>query len=43
MIGDKSIIKGIVNEAISKFSISGKYATSKDIQKQPGWCTKTDK
>lgn len=43
VIGDKSIIRNVINEAISKFKISGKYASSKEIFNKPGWCTKTDK
>lgn len=43
VIGDKAAIRDIVNSAISKFNISGKYASSKEINNQSGWCTKTDK
>ena len=43
VVGDKTEIRDIVNEAIAKFEISGKYAASKDIKNKAGWCTKTDK
>lgn len=43
VIGDKTAIRDDVNEAISKFKISGKYALSKEIKNRNGWCTKTDK
>ena len=43
VIGEKEKIRGIVNEAISKFKISGKYATSKESNNRPGWYSKTDK
>ena len=43
VIGSKEDIRGIVNEAISKFKISGKYASSKESNNRAGWCSKTDK
>ena len=43
VIGEKEKIRGIVNEAISKFKISGKYASSKESNNRPGWYSKTDK
>lgn len=43
VIGEKSNIRNVINEAISKFKISGKYASSKEIFNKLGWCTKTDK
>ncbi len=43
VIGEKSNIRNSINEAISKFKISGKYASSKEIFNKSGWCTKTDK
>ena len=43
VIGSKEDIRGIVNEAISKFKISGKYASSKESNSRAGWCSKTDK
>lgn len=43
VIGEKTNIRIFVNEAISKFKISGKYISSKESLNKPGWCTKTDK
>lgn len=43
MIGEKIVIRNIVNVAIAKFGISGKYASSKETKNRNGWCTKTDK
>ena len=43
VIGEKASIRDIINIAISKFGISGKYASSKESRNQNGWCTKTDK
>jgi len=43
VIGEKSGIRNVINEAISKFKISGKYASGKESLNKPGWCTKTDK
>lgn len=43
VIGEKSIIKEIVNEAITEFSISGKYASSNEIKNKNGWYTKAKK
>ncbi len=43
VVGEKSSIRNAINEAISKFKISGKYASSKESFNKPGWCTKTDK
>jgi DNA helicase IV len=43
VVGEKSAIRNIVNAALAKFGISGKYATEKDIKNKNGWCTKTDK
>lgn len=43
VIGDKIAIRNIVNTAIAKFRISGKYTSSKEIENLNGWCTKTDK
>lgn len=43
IIGEKSTIRNIVNEAISKFGISGKYASGKESKNRNGWYTKTDK
>lgn len=43
IIGEKTFIRDAVNEAISKFKISGKYAASKESMNRNGWCTKTDK
>ena len=43
VLGEKTVIRDVINEAISKFSISGKYASSKESMNKPGWCTKTDK
>lgn len=43
IIGDKKAIRDIVNEAINKFGISGKYAFGRESHFKKGWCTKTDK
>lgn len=43
VIGEKLAIRNIVNAAIAKFGISGKYAVGKEIRNKNGWCTKTDK
>ena len=43
VIGEKTKIKTIVNEAIEKFEISGKYSSCKETGNKPGWCTKTNK
>jgi hypothetical protein len=43
VVGEKAVIRNIVNDAIAKFRISGKYASGKDIKNKNGWCTKTDK
>lgn len=43
VIGEKLEIRNIVNEAITKFGISGKYASSKEIKNRNGWFTKTKK
>lgn len=43
VIGEKASIRNIINEAIAKFKISGKYASGKESMNKPGWCTKTDK
>lgn len=43
VIGDKEQIREIINEAIEKFKISGKYMSNKEIMNRSGWCTKTDK
>jgi hypothetical protein len=43
VIGEKIAIRNIVNTAIAKFGISGKYASSKETKNRNGWCTKTDK
>lgn len=43
VIGEKRKIRDIVNSAIAKFGISGKYASSKEIKNKNGWCTKTNK
>lgn len=43
VIGDKEVIRDIVNEAIAKFNISGKYMSSKESNYRNAWCTKTDK
>ncbi len=43
VIGEKIAIRNIVNIAIAKFGISGKYASSKETKNRNGWCTKTDK
>ena len=43
VIGEKIAIRNIINTAIAKFRISGKYSSSKEIENLNGWCTKTDK
>ena len=43
VIGEKETIIPVVNEAIGKFKISGKFGMSKDINNRNGWFTKTDK
>jgi hypothetical protein len=43
VIGDKASIRTVVNSAIAKFGISGKYAAGKETNNKSGWCTKTDK
>lgn len=43
VIGEKVAIRNVVNTAIAKFRISGKYAFGKEIKNKNGWCTKTDK
>lgn len=43
VIGEKSEIRNVVNEAIAKFGISGKYMSSDVTKNRRSWCTKTDK
>ena len=43
IIGEKADIREIINTAIAKFGISGKYASSKEINFKNGWYTKTNK
>ncbi|MBQ6089650.1 MAG: hypothetical protein IJL07_00045 [Lachnospiraceae bacterium] len=43
VVGEKSAIRDIINAAIAKFGISGKYAAGNEIKNKNGWCTKTDK
>jgi hypothetical protein len=43
VIGEKASIRTVVNSAIAKFGISGKYAAGKETNNKNGWCTKTDK
>lgn len=43
VVGEKIAIRNVVNAAIAKFRISGKYTAGKDIKNKNGWCTKTDK
>lgn len=43
VIGDKQMIREIVNEAINRFGISGKYAWGRESRFKKGWCTKTNK
>lgn len=43
VIGEKISIRNVVNTAIAKFGISGKYTSSKETKNRNGWCTKTDK
>lgn len=43
IIGDKTAIRNVVNTAIDKYGISGKYSFGKETRFRKGWCTKTDK
>ncbi|SEA17739.1 hypothetical protein SAMN05216349_10634 [Oribacterium sp. KHPX15] len=43
VIGEKSDIRDIVSSAISRFGISGKYASNKESRNRNGWYTKSDK
>lgn len=43
IIGEKKDIRDTVNSAITQFGISGKYASSKEINFKNGWYTKTNK
>lgn len=43
VVGEKERIRFIVNSAIERFRISGKYGSSSEINKRNGWYTKTDK
>ena len=43
IIGEREDIKDIVDEAIDRFSISGKYAANKESKNRNGWFTKTNK
>lgn len=43
VIGEKIAIRDTVNAAITKFGISGKYASGKEINNRNGWFTKTNK
>jgi hypothetical protein len=43
VLGEKEKIRFVVNAAIAKFGISGKYATGKETKNRNGWCTKTEK
>lgn len=44
VIGERDKIKNIIDAAIDKFGISGKYASSgKETNNRNGWYTKTDK
>ena len=43
IIGEKTDICETVNAAITMFGISGKYASSKEINFRNGWYTKTAK
>ena len=43
VIGEKNIIEDAVNEAITKYTISGKYANCREYHSLPGWYSKTDK
>lgn len=43
IIGEKADIRETVNSAITKFGISGKYASSKETNYRNGWYTKTNK
>lgn len=43
IIGEKTDIRATVNEAIAKFGISGKYASTKETNFRNGWYTKTNK
>jgi hypothetical protein len=43
VIGEKTDIRTVVNSAIAKFGISGKYTSGKEIKNKNGWFTKTDR
>lgn len=43
VLGNAEEIREIVNEAISKFKIIGKYTSGKESNNKAGWCSKTDK
>lgn len=43
VIGEKAVIRPIINLAINEFHISGKYGSDKESNNKNGWCTKTDK
>ncbi len=43
IVGEKADIRSIVNSAITKFGISGKYTFAKESKFMKGWCTKTHK
>jgi hypothetical protein len=43
VIGEKTEIRHIINTAITKFGISGKYASNKESRNRNGWYTKSNK
>ena len=43
VVGEKATICSIVNAAIAKFGISGRYVSGRESKYRNGWCTKTDK
>lgn len=43
VIGEKTVIQDIVNQAVKEFKIMGQYKASKETNSRKGWCTKTKK
>lgn len=43
VIGERKKIESIVNNAVTRYKISGKYSYDKNLGINAGWCTKTGK
>lgn len=43
VIGERKAIEPIVEEAVDRFGISGRYGSDKATRNRQGWCTKTEK